>query len=236
YSTTLFDGYGRIARKASKNDEQTPYNQEDFCYDSMGRLAFKSYPYQANGFSTAKVCSGLGDSFAYDALGRTTKITHSDASFRSAVYTGTATQITFEGNGSSSAGRILQKDGLGRLSSVCELYNGAALAGSGGTPGSCGLDITGTGFLTTYGYNALGKLTTVSQGALTNRSYGYDSLARLTSETTPEAGVANYTYNADGLVQTRVRSAPNQTDQTKTFTTTYAYDELHRPRGRTYTS
>jgi RHS repeat-associated protein len=235
YSATLIDGYGRVSRKISKSDEATPYDQQDFCYDSNGRLGFKSYPYQGNGFSTPQVCSGAGDTFAYDALGRNTTVTHSDGSAKTTTYTGLAVRVVDEGNGNSTVTRIQQRNALGQMVGVCEVSN-ATLLGNGGTPASCGLDITGTGFLTSYSYDTLGNLISVNQGALANRVYAYDSLSRMNSETTPEAGTVSYTYDADSLRKTRVRPAPNQTDRTKTFTTTYSYDELHRETGRTYSS
>jgi len=237
-STTVRDGYGRVSRTAVANGESTPYDQQDSCYDSNGRLSFRSYPYQGNAPNGAAACpntSLAGDTFAYDALGRTTSVTHSDGTSASTTYTSLAAQVTDEGNGASSVSRIMQMDGLGRLSSVCELYSGSALLGNGGTPASCGMDIAGTGFVTAYGYDTLGNLTTVTQGSLPNRTYAYDSLSRLTSETTPEAGTVSYTYNADSLLSTRVRPAPNQASSTTTTKTNYTYDALHRLVGRSYT-
>ena len=236
YSTTLRDGYGRVSRTAAKSDESTPYDQQDVCYDSDGRLGFKSYPYQGQGFSTGQVCSGAGDSFTYDALGRPTKVIHSDGSASSTSYTGSAAQITDEGNGSSSVSRILQKDALGRLTGVCEVYGGNALLGSGGVPASCSLDIAGSGFLTSYTYDLLGNLNTVTQGSLASRTYSYDSLSRMTSESTPEAGAVSYSYNPDSLLTQRTRPSPNQTSASVKTTTNYAYDPLHRLTGRTYTN
>jgi RHS repeat-associated protein len=44
-----------------------------------------------------------------------------------------------------------------------------------------------------------------------------------------------YSYsNADGLMSKRTRPAPNQTNPAVTVDTTYAYDELHRLRTKTY--
>src|SRR5260370_2428819 len=236
YSATLLDGLGRVSRVASQNGESSPWDQQDFCYDSNGRLDFQSYPYQGSGWSTAKVCSGAGDTFAYDALGRTTSVTHSDGNSVVTTFSGRAVQVQDEGNGSTRVSRITQADGLVRLIAVCEIYIGSALQGSGGTPANCGLDIQGSGFLTSYGYDTLGNLTSVTQGALASRTYGYDGLSQMTSETTPEAGTATYTYNADGLLATRTQPAANQTSGSVTWTTTYVYDALHRLSTRTYSS
>jgi RHS repeat-associated protein len=236
-SYTQVDSYGRLSRTALANGESTPYDQQDFCYDSNGRLQFQSYPYQGSGFGQAKVCSGAGDSFSYDALGRITQLTHSDGTNLQYSYSGRAQQIADEGNGTYSVSRIMQSDGLGRLTGVCEV-SANTLLGTGGAPASCGLDIAATGFLTSYSYNTLDKLTTVTQGALTNRTYTYDSLSRMTSESNPEWGsgsTTTYAYNNDGMLISRTRPAPNQTNTATTVTTNYGYDALHRLLSRTYT-
>ena len=238
-STTVLDGYGRVSRTAVANGESTPYDQQDSCYDTSGRLSFRSYRYQGNAPSSVAICpntSLAGDSFAYSVLGLPTHVTHSDGTSTTTSYGGLATQVTDEGNGSSNVSRILQRDGLGRLVSVCELYSGTPLFGNGGTPAACGQDISGTGFLTSYGYDTLGNLTGVTQGTLTSRTYSYDSLSRMTSETTPEAGTVSYSYTPDSLLLTRTRPASNQTNSAVTTVTNYTYDALHRLTTRSYSN
>lgn len=228
-----FDGLGREIRRISANDETTPWDQVDTCYDVRGSVRFKSYPYQGTGLSSAQICSGNGDSFVYDAIGRVTTVTHSDASTVVTSYTGGATSVSDEGNGTQRVQRISQADGLGRLLSICEV-TGTTLLGITPTPSSCGQDIGATGFLTAYGYDALGNLTSVTQGGLNARSFQYDSLSRLTSSTNPEAGTITYGYNADSLLTTRTAPKPNQTSPSVTVTTTMTYDEIHRLRTKTY--
>jgi RHS repeat-associated protein len=226
---TYVDSFGRKSRTARVNGEALQYDIQDFCYDKNGRLSFQSYAYQSNDDTVASVCSGAGDSISYDALDRPMTLTHSDLSVSSISYTGRAMEVTDEGNGSQRVSRILQSDALGRLSKVCEVSSNTLL-GNGGTPGSCGLDIPATGFLTSYSYNLLDNLTTVTQGTLVARSFAYDSLSRLMSEAHPETGGAQttYGYDNDGLLITRTRPAPNQALATVTITTNYQHDPLHR--------
>lgn len=236
YSYILLDGYGRLSRSAQTSGETTPYNQQDFCYHSNGHLLFQAYSYQGNGFGDPKVCSGAGDTFAYDGIGRTTQITHSDGSNAQFSYNGRAMQTQDEGNGSFNVTRVQQTNALGQLTDVCEV-TAVNLLGNGGTTGPCNLDIAASGFHTSYAYNTLGNLTTVRQGTLVNRSFSYDSLSRLTSESHPEWGSGTMTYsysNSDGLMSKRTRPAPNQTNPAVTVDTTYSYDELHRLRTITY--
>ncbi len=131
-----------------------------------------------------------------------------------------------------------------RLTSACEVAPGpfvgpggassSSLIGSNGAPGPCNLTIAGNnGFLTTYLYDILDNLQTVSQTGVGSRTFAYDSLSRLTSATNPESGAISYTYDANGNLATKVAPAPNQTG-TATVTTTYSYDALNRLTSKTY--
>jgi RHS repeat-associated protein len=235
-SFTYYDGLGRESRSMSVNDEASPYDQVDTCYDANGRVGFKSYVYQGNGLSTTKVCSVAGDAFAYDPLSRVTQVTHSDGSTLLTSYAGRATSVQdegSEGNGIQRVQRISQVDGLGRLASLCEVASATQL-GTGGTPAACGQDIAGTGFLTTYGYDGLSNLTSVSQGGYLPRSYAYDSLSRLTTAMNPESGTANFGYDNANRLITRTGPKPTQTNPSVTVTATMAYDQINRLRSKTY--
>jgi RHS repeat-associated protein len=78
---------------------------------------------------------------------------------------------------------------------------------------------------TSYGYDLLDNLTTVSQGSQT-RTFAYDSLKRLTSAANPESGTISYQYDSNGnlLVKTDARSV----------STHYSYDALNRVIRRWY--
>ena len=197
-SFTLFDGLGQTIAHSAANGEATPWDRVDTCLDGFGRQRFTSYPYQLSGPTTVPNCtSGVGDTFTYDALGRTTQVSHSDGTTVLTTYTGRATQVQDEGNGTHRVSRVSQTDGLGRLNSICEVSNTTLLVGSFPTPSACGQDIPATGFLTTYSYDTLGHLSGVTQAGLNGRSFSYDSLSRLRTATNPEAGPITYTYDSD---------------------------------------
>jgi RHS repeat-associated protein len=221
----LYNGLAHPVVHSAANDEATPWDRTDTCYDALGRAQFTAYAYQGSSATSAPNCSGVGDSFTYDGLGRITQVTHSDGSTVLTAYTGRATQVQDEGNGTRRVSRISQVDGLGRLASVCEVTSASQL-GSGGTPASCGLDISATGFLTTYGYDALGNLTSVSQSGLNGRTFQYDSLSRLSSPSNPESGTTSFGYDANGNVISKTDA--------RGITTTFAYDFLNRVTAKTY--
>ena len=129
-------------------------------------------------------------------------------------------------------------DALGRLTSVCEL------SGSGI---DCGQNTAATGFKTTYTWDALDNLLSVTQGVQT-RSFTYDALGRMKSERNPESSGPNhtftydYTYDSDGTCGTSAGDLVKRTDALRTppnntpNTTCFAYDSLHRQTAVTYPS
>jgi RHS repeat-associated protein len=235
----LYDGLGREISRSTANDESTPWDKVDTCYDVRGLKSFVSYPYQTSTYNAARVCSGAGDSYSYDALKRPLSVTHSDSSSVAYSYTGAVSSVTDE----SGFQHITQVDGLGRKLSVCEVTSTALTVGSGPTPAACGQNIAATGFLTTYQYDGLDNLISVSQGSLNPRTFTYDSLSRLITATNPESGTTCYGtwsgstcvtgYDFNGNLLKRTKPAPNQTGST-TITATMKYDALNRLYNETY--
>jgi RHS repeat-associated protein len=229
------DGLARTCRTINFNDQSgNSWNQDDTCYDSLGRVAFESYTYQSTGFNVSKRCSGAGDSFTYDALGRIQTVKHSDGTVATNNYAGAAVDSVTEGNGTTAMERVSQNDALGHLISVCEVSSNT-LSGISGTPlSNCGQDIAKPGFLTTYAYDALGNMKSASQAGLAARTFVYDSFNRLTSAYNPESGTTSYSWNTDGELISRTRPTANVPLTSATTTTTYTYDALHRVRSKSY--
>ena len=222
---TQLDGYARQSRTATANGQSgNAYYQTDTCYDGNGNVSFVSYQYQGTGLSGSKLCSGAGDLYSYDVLGRVTKVTRSNGEIISYTYTGRATQVTDE----NSVKRITQVDGMGRTTTVCEITSVTLLTVA---PVPCNTDISGTGFLTTYAYDFANHKVTTTQGAQTgsySRIFQTDWLGRPILIQEPESGQTTYSYNSTGLVVTRIRPKANQSSSTVLTTTTTQYDSLNR--------
>ena len=78
---------------------------------------------------------------------------------------------------------------------------------------------------TSYAFDTLGNLTTVTQGSQT-RTFTYSSLSRLLSATNPESGTINYEYdNNSNLIE--------KTDA-RGIVTTYSYNSLNQITDRIY--
>jgi RHS repeat-associated protein len=111
--------------------------------------------------------------------------------------------------------------------------------------GTCGQTVPQSGLWTTYTYDTLDNLLTITQNAQAALSlrqihtYTYDDLGRMTSEQNPETAGATYWYSYDtdpgatcpasnGDLVKRLDPANN--------VTCYAYDALHRTTAVTYRS
>jgi RHS repeat-associated protein len=217
-TTTVYDGLGRMTQTQLNPGSAGIYT--DTTYDALGRIYSVSNPH----FSGPSPTDGTTTNF-YDALGRICLVVPPDGTLPSGsgcpvsqpsndiftTYSGNTATVTDQAGKS----RKSITDALGRLTTVYEAP-------------------AGLNYQTTYGYDALGNLTSVLQNGSRQRTFVYDSLSRLTSATNPESGILNYTYDADGNLVTKTSPAPNQTGSS-TVSLSYCYDALNRLLSKAYT-
>lgn len=207
-SQTLYDTLGRTieSRQYETGTQYVATRQE---YDSLGRVKKTSNP-----FRPALAENPVWTTTEYDSLGRVFKVTTPDAAKVMTNYLGTVVMVTDQAGKS----RRSETDALGRLKKVVE-YTRTFTDPTGVE------EPNASDYTTTYEYDTLNNLMTVTQGGQT-RSFVYDSLSRLKSATNPESGTISYTYDANGNLLTK-------TDARNT-STTYTYDELSRVKTRVY--
>ncbi len=196
-----------------------------------GACVTQSMPYSGTAAQPAPAGTKITTT-QYDALGRPIAIT--DGGGGTTSYTYVKNDVLQVVGPTQNFVKQFEYDGLGRLTSVCEVT-----AGTTAWPGgNCAQVNPQIGYWTKYTYDALGNLLTVTQnaqGTPQTRTYAYDGLSRLVSESNPETGTTAYTYGSDltcgvsdGDLVKRVDAANN--------VTCYTYDALHRVTTITYPS
>jgi hypothetical protein len=181
-SLTTTDGFGNtLYAQARQGQGSSTFDTAQNVYDANFRLNTSSIPC---GAAASKPCTTPVTTTTYDGLNRPVQTTDAGTGYVKYNY---APSGKYQNDVLVSVGppptsenakrRQLEYDGLGRLTSVCELTSTA----NGG--GSCAQAYTQTGYWTKYTYNALGEITGVSQNAQSTpqtRSYSSDGLGRLT--------------------------------------------------------
>jgi RHS repeat-associated protein len=239
---TTFDGLGRPIYQQTREAPNTQnFDTVVTMYDTLGRVASVGIPCLSTAASMP--CSSPKTTTTYDALNRPLQVTDGGQGYTTYTYNlndvlvtlGPAPTVPLTEN---TKQRQYEYDGMGRLTSVCEIT-----AGTSAWPGgNCAQKSANTGYWTRYAYDALSRLTTVNQniqGTAQTRNYQYDGLNRLTSEKNPEwgPGTATYTYDSDsgGICPTSRGDMVKRLDAMGN-TTCYTYDGIHRLLTTTYSS
>ncbi len=177
-SQQLLDGFGR-PKESDTFESSSGYIASTTAYDALGRVSATTNPSRSG--------DGLnyGTVYSYDSLGRQTAVTTADLAVASTSYSGNSTTVMDQ----VGRQRKYTSDGLGRVVSVTE-------------------DPTGLNYSTSYTFDALGDLLSVSQNQVCPgtaptggahpaqgcRYFSYDPLSRLISSVQPESGTFSYSY------------------------------------------
>ena len=97
---TVLDGFGRVVQTEATSDPTGNIDYVKTVYDSIGRVASVTNPYQTTSDPTYGVTT-----YGYDALNRTTSVIHPDSTEATFGYTGAATEVTDEGSNSGGSTR-----------------------------------------------------------------------------------------------------------------------------------
>jgi len=198
--TTTLDNFGRpVATVNSLGVNRT------MRYDAEGRLVYEGYPFLGPaGAGTCPSTGDVGTCIQYDALGRMTRRTNPDGTFKTYAYGPGTVTIADENH---AAGRP-------------ETIQTWQAFGDPDTRRLIGLtDAIGTPW--TYSYHAIGELASVVATDGTARTWMYNGQHRLATETHPESGTTTYSaYDLTGNLTTK--------SVAKGTTFTYTYDDNNR--------
>ncbi len=216
-SVSLYDRLGRTI-ETRQYETTSSYIASKVTYDALGRVKFSYNPHR----TTTEVTYGWTET-TYDGLSRVTRVESFD---KDGISTGAA-HTAYSGNQvlvTDQAGkqRISKTNALGQLVEVWEVKPADSATENISFPEHP--EVT-AGYRSTYAYNALNSLTTVTQrigasGTTQTRSFEYDSLQRLKRATNPESENIWYTYdNNSNVVET--------VDQASRYIY-FVYDALNR--------
>ena len=236
---TKLDPLGRVILSQTKEGPSSSnYDSTQRDYDIFGRPTKGYLPFKNTVDATCTgTCAGIVTT--YDALNR--PYTVMDGGNGTITYTYTNNDV-YQSVGPPPSGeqakrKQLEYDGLGRLSSVCEV---TSVTGNG----NCAQSSPQTGFYTTYTYDALGDLTGVTQNAQAGssgqqtRTYSFDMLGRTLTESNPETGTITYVYDSWDSSCGFYTSAGDLVEKKDAVgnVTCMKYDGLHRLTQTTYPS
>ena len=217
-SRTFYDGLGQVVQtqgEAASGSQSIIVNTQ---YQPLGVLRGSvPYTYTAGlgGYRTPDWTQPK-TSYQYDALGRTTLITHPDGTTVKNFYQNRQTVVLDELNRQT----ISETDAVGRLRSVQQY-----LETTGGQP-NWGATVYAEA---TYVYDIGDRLTKmIGPGGVVTTTMAYDLLGRKTSMKDPDMGAWSYTYDAAGNVVT-------QTDA-RGVVLWFGYDGLKRVTQKRLTS
>ena len=195
-TTTTLDSLGRVL---SVQHRQSPtsanYDTITYGYDSTGRRSSTSV---ACSTPVGGTCSTHASENTFDGLNRvkTHTVKTSTPGVLTFAYSNADVTRTLTPAPSGEHSKIVQTeyDGLGRVVSVCDVVTGG-LSGAG----ICGQRTSGSGYLTKYNLDALGRVSQISRNAQSgatpvNSSFTYDLLSRVTQQSTPESGTSYFYY------------------------------------------
>jgi len=182
---TYFDVLGREMAAVRQGFSPGQSIGQRKLYDALGRVTFVSEPYLVAGPGAGAITpvAGAGvywTSTVYDPLGRAKQVTAPNNAVTSTRYDGLAAVTILPVNGSGLTQQRKEiRNALGEIIQVQEA-NGHAVS---------------------YGYLATGELAAVTRAVGSENvvtSMGYDALGRKTSMTDPDMGAWRYWYDAAG--------------------------------------
>ena len=203
---TYFDGLGRtiLEKKTGPNGKIAT----TMSYNKTGTVAQASLPYFENSQQPSLI------TYTYDAMGRTTRVNNPDGTSVSSCYDNGVTVVIDANTHYKRATKNVQ----GKLVKV-EEYEGSLT--------SCATNIGTTPYAkTTYSYDVLGNLLSVTDNKLNITEMRYDSLGRKKYMSDPDMGVWQYGYDLNGNLL-------SQTDA-KGQIITFTYDPLNRVKLKHY--
>ena len=223
-SRTTHDDVGRVMMVENSEDGSTYSVTTEAAYDLVNRITYAGNPRRTGAASTDGWTRSTSDS-----VGRVVEV----ATFNGAAKP-TATATNWNGHVLTSYNAeqttVTDQAGKKRRSVMDALGRVVRVDEPDSTSGN--LDDTANPPQplqpTSYAYDPLDNLKSVTQSTQPQRTFNYDSLKRLSSASNPESGTVNYEYYANSNLKKKTDARGVQIE--------YFYDRMNRATSRTYSS
>jgi hypothetical protein len=199
-TTTTLNFLGQVQSVQSQTAPgNSNYDTVSFTYDATGHRTNVS---QACTTTVGGTCGTNATADTFDGMNRlkTHTVLTSTNGVLTYTYPNGDVNISLTPAATGENSKIVQNeyDGLGRLVSSCAVWT---TGGSGS--GSCNQRSTGSGYLTKYTLDALGRATQIARNKQSgatevDTSATYDMLGRVTQGTVPESGTSHLYYDSTG--------------------------------------
>ena len=219
----FYDGLGRLVQ--NRTQLPTAWSVTKTTYDALDRPVTTSMPENAStgsGSYDATFTPAHVTTTTYDIFGRVTSVKTPDRGASNPANTTTTyagIKATLRTRNIATGNSVVTKeeyDAAGQLRAITE----NCTASSDPKSPTCGA----TSVKTTYNYDAAGHLTCVGMDGNTtcgpgsrNRTFSYDGRGLLQSETHPENGTLNYTYDALGHALEKAATTSSAFDLTNVY-------------------
>lgn len=144
------------------------------------------------------------DSFAYDATGRLTTVTHPDSTSVAYVYDSRANLVSIRDERHTSSNSLSAFDFRNRLKSVTQKRT----------------IVSGADVVTQYAYDDQNNLVSVTDPKSNDTTYSFDDFGRMQTQVSPVTGTTTYTYDEAGDL--------TSTTDANSATTARTFDLLNR--------
>lgn len=208
--TTAYDGFDRPLCVTVEDTGNQLITSKVIRYDELGRKRFESYLFDGAcpQWGQPLPSTITGTSYEYDVLGRMTKTSHTDGTFRQIRYlAGNIEEITNERNftTTNTYRSFGDPDADDRVLMKSEAPEG---------------------IITTFVRNLIGLVESISQNDITRTFSYYDNTTFLKEEINPETGVTSYGRDAVGNMT--ARQVGNVTGNGGSKIALYSYDFINR--------
>jgi RHS repeat-associated protein len=222
WTDTYLDGLGRRYRVVKPGSQPGVMFARDTTYEDASSQVYQQSHWYQLGHAAPRY-----EQFDYDAAGRLVTQQHPDGANLRWAHGNDETQSWVTSFDEQGHQKTLYSDANGRPTQLREAHNGTLLSTTYAYDAVDNLKTVtdNRGDVTTTTWDSLGRKLSTSDPDMGHWTYGYDDVGNLTSQTDARGQTTKFTYDALNRIATKQPNPPSGT------TTVWTYDEPHHGAG-----